>query len=75
MKQLKIGSQGQDKQVEAQPVVQAWLPAAMLHGEPLRDDSSLRDFRDGEGAHVDDALERCLLLPADMAELETMSSK
>ncbi|XP_023895104.1 uncharacterized protein LOC112007023 [Quercus suber] len=74
-KQLKIGSQGQDKQVDAQPEVQAWLPAPMLHKGPLRDDSSLRDFREGEGAYVADALERCLLLPADMAELGTMRSK
>ena len=33
------------------------------------DNASLRDFRGGEGAFVADALERSLLLPADMAEL------
>ena len=33
------------------------------------DNASLRDFRGGEGAYVADALERSLLLPADMAEL------
>ena len=33
------------------------------------DNASLRDFRGGEGAYVTDALERSLLLPADMAEL------
>ena len=33
------------------------------------DNTSLRDFRGGEGAFVADALERSLLLPTDMAEL------
>ena len=33
------------------------------------DNASLRDFRGGKGAFVADALERSLLLPADMAEL------
>ena len=33
------------------------------------DSTSLRDFRGGEGAYVADALEKSLLLPADMAEL------
>nr|POE70373.1 hypothetical protein CFP56_52612 [Quercus suber] len=47
----------------------------MLHGGPLRDDSSLRDFREGEGAYVADAVERCLLLPVDMAELGVMRSR
>nr|XP_023914560.1 uncharacterized protein LOC112026108 [Quercus suber] len=75
LKQLKIGSQGQAKQVDAQSEAQAWLPAPMLRGEPLRDDFSLRDFRGGEGAFVADALERCLLLPADMAKLGTMRSR
>ena len=74
-KQLKIGSQGQEQQADAQPEPQAWLPSLTLHGEPLREDSSLRDFREGEGAYVADALERCLLLPADMAELGTMRSR
>nr|XP_023916367.1 actin cytoskeleton-regulatory complex protein pan1-like [Quercus suber] len=74
-KQLKIGSRGQDRRVDAQPEPQAWLPAPMLHGGPLREDSSLRDFKEGEGAYVADALERCLLLPADMAELGAMKSR
>ena len=42
----------------------------MLHGEPLMDDASLRDFQGGEGSYVADALERTLLLPADMDELK-----
>ena len=41
----------------------------MLHGEPLMDNASLKDFRGGEGAYVADALERSPLLPTDMIEL------
>ena len=33
------------------------------------DNTSLRDFRGGEGAYVADALERSLLLPTYMAKL------
>ena len=33
------------------------------------DNASLKDFRGCEGAYVADALERSLLLPANMAEL------
>ena len=33
------------------------------------DNASLKDFRGGEGAYMADALERSLLLPANMAEL------
>ncbi|XP_065638451.1 uncharacterized protein LOC136071291 [Quercus suber] len=47
----------------------------MLRGEPLRDNASLKDFNEGEGARVADALERSLLLPADMAELNTLTSE
>ena len=68
-KQLKIWHQGQGKEVDAQPAPQAWFPALMLHGEPLMDNASLRDFRGGEGTYVADALERTLLLPTDMVEL------
>ena len=66
---MKIVHQGQDKEVTTQPEPQAWLPAPMLHGEPLMDSASLRDFKrgGGEGAYVADALERSLLLLADMA--------
>ena len=39
------------------------------------DDASLRDFRGDEGTYVADALERSLLLPADMAELGGLRSK
>jgi len=68
-KQLKIGHLGQEKEVAAQSKPQAWLPTLMLHGEPLMDNASLRDFRGGEGTYMANALERTLLLPADMAEL------
>ena len=43
-KQLRVTPQVQEKEVVVQPEPQAWLPAPMLHGEPLIDDASLRDF-------------------------------
>ena len=61
-KQLRITPQGQEKEVVVQPEPQAWLPTAMLHGEPLMDNTSLRDFNKGEGTYVADAVERSLLL-------------
>ena len=36
------------------------------------DNSSLRDFQKGENTYVADALERFLLLPADMAKLRNL---
>ena len=60
---MKIVHQGQDKEVTTQPEPQAWLPAPMLHGEPLMDSASLRDFRGGEGAYVADVLERSSYSP------------
>ena len=68
-KQLKTGHQGQEKEVTTQSEPKAWLPAPMLHGEPLMDNTSLRDYREGEGTFVANALERSLLIPPDMAEL------
>ena len=68
-KLLKIGHQGQEKEVATQSEPKARLLTPMLYGEPLMDNASLRDFRGGEGAYVADALERSLLLPSDMAEL------
>ena len=41
----------------------------MLGGEPLMDDTSMRDFNGGIGCHVTSALEQTLLLPKDMVEL------
>ena len=71
-KQLRIAPQGQEKEVVTQPEPQAWLPTLMLHGEPLMDNTSLRDFNKGEGTYVADALERSLLLPVDMADLKNL---
>ena len=51
---------------------QAWLPAPMLHGEPLREDASLRNFNGGIGCQVASALGEALLLPTDMAELRSI---
>ena len=48
---------------------QAWLPAPMLGGEPLMDDTLIRDFNGGIGCHIASALEKTLLLPKDMVEL------
>ena len=62
-------------EVDVQPEPQAWLPAPMLHGEPLRDNTSLRDFNKGEGTYVADAVERSLLLPVDMEDLKNLRSK
>ena len=71
-KQLRVAPQGQEKEVDVQPEPQAWLPAPMLHGEPLMDNASLRDFNKGKGTYVTDALERSLLLPIDMADLKNL---
>ena len=71
-KHLRVTPQGQEKEVDAQPKHQAWLPAPMLHGEPLMDNTSLSDFNKGEGTYVADVLERSLLLPIDMANLKNL---
>ena len=44
----------------------------MLHGEPLMDDASFRDFNKGKGTYMADALERSLLLPTDMGDLKNL---
>ena len=71
-KQLKIGHQSKGKGIEAQSASSAWLPAPMLHGEPLVENASMRNLGDGEGGYVADALGRTLLLPTDMEELKNM---
>ena len=71
-KQLKVAPQGQEKEVDVQLEPQAWLPAPMLHGEPLMDNTSLRDFNKGEGTYVADAVERSLLLPINMEDLKNL---
>ena len=48
---------------------QAWLLAPMLGGEPLMDDTLIRDFNGGIGCHVASMLEQTFLLPKDMVEL------
>ena len=75
LKQLKVASPGQEKEVDVQPEPQAWLPAPMLHGEPLTDNASLRDFNKGEGTYVAYAVERSLLFPVDMEDLKNLRSK
>ena len=47
----------------------------MLHGDPLMDNTSLRDFNKGKGTYVADAVERSLLLPVDMEDLKNLWSK
>ena len=54
------------------PEPQAWPSTPMQNGEPLRDDTSFRDFNRGIGCHVASTLERALLLPNDMAELRNI---
>ena len=51
---------------------QAWLPAPMLNGEPLREDASLRNFNGGVRCHVASTLEVALLLTTNMAELRSI---
>ena len=41
----------------------------MLGGEPLTDDTSIRDFNEGIGCHIASVLEETFLLPRDMVEL------
>lgn len=72
-KQLKLDGRRKGKKIVQQSEAQAWLPAAMLHDQPLMDDASIREPQGAEGALVADALEKSLLLPTDMDELENMS--
>ena len=39
------------------------------------DNASIRDFQGGTGSYVADALERTLLLPLDMAELQSFKKQ
>ena len=65
-------TRGQEKSDSQHPEPQAWLPAPMHGGEPLRDDASIRDFNGSIGCHVASAIEEALLLPKDMAEIKNM---
>ena len=42
----------------------------MFGGEPLTNDTSIRDYNGGIGCHVTSVLEETLLLPKDMVELQ-----
>ena len=44
----------------------------MLHGGPLLETASMRDFGDGEGGYVADALGKTMLLPTDVDGLKKM---
>ena len=71
-KQQKVShasSQGVERTDSQFPEPQAWLPTPMLGGEPLMDDTSIRDFNGGIECHVASALEQTLPLPKDMVEL------
>ena len=65
-----VSQRSQERSDTQLPEPQAWLPAPIHDGEPLRDDASLRDFNGGIGCHVASAVEEALLLPRDMAELK-----
>ena len=52
--------------------VQSWNPPLVLNGSPLPMDSLIRDFQQGKGGYVANALEQPLLLPDDIADLWTM---
>ena len=71
--QQKI-SQTSQRRVEREgnqpPESQAWLPAPMLNGEPLREDASIRSFNGGIGWTL--SLDETLLLPNDMAKLRNI---
>ena len=72
LKQQKVShalNRGAERTDIQPPEPQAWLPAPVLGGEPLMDDTSIRDFNGGIGCHVASALEQTLLLPRDMVEL------
>ena len=62
-------SRGSERGNVQLPKPHAWLPAPMLGGEPLTDDTSIRDYNGGIGCHVASVLEETLLLPRDMVEL------
>ena len=63
-----LPQRGQERSDTQPPEPQAWLPAPMHAGEPLRDDASIRDFNGDIGCHIASAIEEAVLLPKDMAE-------
>ena len=74
-KQQKITQTSQrrvDRGGNQPPKVEAWLPALMLNGKPLREDALIRSFNGGIRCHVASSLEEALLLPNDMGELRNI---
>ena len=71
-KQAKVRQKGDEKRSNPQMGPTAWLLTPMLDGEPLLADASIRNFQEGKGGDVADAVEQALLLPGDMAELRGM---
>ena len=67
-----VSHRGRERAYTQPSKSQAWLPAPMLGGEPLRDDASLRDFNGGIGCHVASTVEEALLLSKDMSELRNI---
>ena len=75
VKQQKVNhasQRGLERSDTQPPEPQAWLPAPMHGGEPLKDGASLKDFNGGIGCHVASVVEEALLLPKDMSELRSM---
>ena len=71
-----MGPRGTERRSKPLAKPSAWLPTLMLDGAPLLDDASIMDF---QGKKVDyvakaDAVEQALLLPGNMAELQSMRS-
>ena len=71
-KTTRAASRASAKQTLQSSETEAWLPAPILGGEPLRADASLRDYNGGIGCHIASVLEETLLLPRDMAEVKKM---
>ena len=67
-----MGEKGSERRESQTSEPQAWFPALMLNGEPLRDNASIRDFHGGDGCLMASTLEEALLLPNDMAELQSI---
>ncbi|KAL0015419.1 hypothetical protein SO802_002488 [Lithocarpus litseifolius] len=71
-KQAKVEQKGTEKRSDPQVEPIAWLLALMLDGGPTLANASIRDFQGGKADYVTDAVKQALLLPEDMAELQSM---
>ena len=67
-----MGQRGSERRKSQTSEPQAWFPALMLNGEPLRDNASIRDFHEGDGCLMASTLEEALLLLNDRAELRSI---